>query len=64
VAEVFFGIDRGETKDDVTEAAASTATTDVEVRVDLAANLSHAEIELLLIQIGNYIREHPASTGA
>lgn len=38
MAERFYGLDRGENgTGQVTEGAASTATTDVEVRIDLAA---------------------------
>lgn len=49
MAERFYGIDRGEQGvRDVTEGAASTATTDVEVRVDLAANMQKMEVLLAL----------------
>jgi len=38
MAERFYGLDRGENgTGDVTEGAATTATLDVEVRIDLAA---------------------------
>ena len=49
MAERFYGLDRGEQGvRDVTEGAASTATTDVEVRVDLAANMQKMEVLLAL----------------
>ena len=49
MAERFYGIDRGEQGvRNVTEGASSTATTDVEVRVDLDANMSKLEVLLAL----------------
>jgi len=49
MAERFYGIDRGEQGvRNVTEGAATTATTDVEVRVDLAANMSKQEVLLAI----------------
>ena len=45
MAERFYGIDRGEQGvRNVTEGASSTATTDVELRVDLAANMQKDEV--------------------
>lgn len=45
MAERFYGIDRGESgKGDVTEGSATTATTDVEVRIDLAASMDKQEV--------------------
>jgi hypothetical protein len=45
MANQYYGIDRGETtKMDVTTGAASTATTDVEIRVDLAASMTREEV--------------------
>lgn len=45
MAERFYGIDKGEAGvSNVTEGAASTATLDVEVRVDLAASMSKLEV--------------------
>ncbi len=45
MAERFYGIDRGEQGvRNVTEGAATTATTDVELRVDLAANMQKDEV--------------------
>ena len=45
MADRFYGIDRGEQGvRNVTEGAASTATTDVELRVDLAANMQKDEV--------------------
>ena len=49
MADRFYGIDRGEQGvRNVTEGSSSTATTDVEVRVDLAANMSKIEVLLAL----------------
>lgn len=49
MAERFYGIDRGEQGvRNVTEGSASTATTDVEVRVDLAADMQKMEVLLAL----------------
>ena len=45
MAERFYGIDRGEQGvRNVTEGSGSTATTDVELRVDLAANMQKDEV--------------------
>jgi hypothetical protein len=45
MADRFYGIDRGEQGvRNVTEGATSTATTDVELRVDLAANMNKDEV--------------------
>jgi hypothetical protein len=49
MADRYYGIDRGEQGvRNVTEGASSTATTDVEVRVDLAANMQKMEVLLAL----------------
>ena len=49
MAERFYGIDRGEQGvRNVTEGASSTATTDVEVRIDLDANMSKMEVLLAI----------------
>lgn len=45
MADRFYGIDRGEQGvRNVTEGSSSTATTDVELRVDLAANMQKDEV--------------------
>lgn len=45
MADRFYGIDRGEQGvRNVTEGNSSTATTDVELRVDLAANMQKDEV--------------------
>ena len=45
MAERFYGIDRGEQGvRNITEGNATTATTDVELRVDLAANMQKDEV--------------------
>ena len=49
MANRYYGIDRGEQGiRNVTEGSGSTATTDVEVRVDLAANMQKMEVLLAL----------------
>lgn len=49
MANRYYGIDRGEQGvRNVTEGAASTATTDVEVRIDLAASMSKMEVLLAI----------------
>lgn len=45
MAERFYGLDRGEQGiGEVTEGSATTATTDVEVRIDLAASMEKQEV--------------------
>ena len=49
MAERYYGIDRGEQGvQNVTEGSSSTATTDVEVRIDLAASMNRTEVLLAL----------------
>lgn len=49
MADRFYGIDRGEQGvRNVTEGGSSTATTDVEVRVDLAPGMSKQEVLLAI----------------
>lgn len=57
MAERFYGIDRGETKKDVTEGSSSTATTDVEVRIDLAGISTGADGRNEVIQMLEYIKQ-------
>ena len=58
MADRFYGIDRGEQGvRNVTEGSGSTATTDVEVRVDLAANMSKIEVLLALDSIKEAIAQ-------
>ena len=58
MADRFYGIDRGEQGvANVTESSSSTATTDVEVRVDLAANMSKMEVLLALEAIKEAITQ-------
>lgn len=58
MAERFYGIDRGEQGvRNVTEGNSSTATTDVEVRVDLAANMQKMEVLLALDTIKEAITQ-------
>ena len=55
MAQRYFGLDRGDQENDVTEASSTTATTDVEVRVDLAASMPVSEILIALDNIKNWI---------
>lgn len=58
MAERFYGLDRGETEFSVTEGSSTTATTDVEVRVDLAGfsgAVAKSEVLQLLDMIKNHI---------
>jgi len=58
MADRFYGIDRGEQGvRNVTEGSGSTATTDVEVRVDLAANMSKLEVLLALDTLKEAIQD-------
>ncbi len=58
MADRFYGIDRGEQGvRNVTEGSSSTATTDVEVRVDLAANMGKMEVLLALDAIKEAITQ-------
>jgi hypothetical protein len=58
MAERYYGIDRGEEGSvNVTEGSSSTATTDVEVRIDLAATMSQSEVLLALDTIKRAILE-------
>lgn len=52
MAERYYGIDRGEQgAKNVTEDSSTTATTDVELRVDLAASMSKMEVLLAIDSI-------------
>lgn len=59
MANRYYGLDLGDTEFGVTEASSTTATTDVEVRVDLAGVTSgsagKAQVLLLLDMIKNHI---------
>lgn len=60
MAERYYGIDRGDAQmgvDGVTEGAATTATTDVEIRVDLVAGMDRGEVLLLIDTLRRAILE-------
>lgn len=57
MANRYYGLDRGEHKTDVTEGSSSTATTDVEIRIDLAPGMNRAEVLILIDEIKSYIIE-------
>lgn len=61
MAQRYFGLDRGDTENDVTEDSSTTATTDVEVRVDLAAGMKVSEILIALDNIKNWIINHQSN---
>ena len=44
MAQKFYGFDRGEGYEDITIGSSSTATLDLEVRVDNASNMNRDEI--------------------
>lgn len=54
MASRFYGLDRGETEFNVTESS-STTSKDVEVVLDLAANLEKNELLIKLDEIKNHI---------
>lgn len=54
MADRIYGLDRGETEEDVAEGA-SSPTKDVEVVVDLAVNLEKHEVLEKLKEISNHI---------
>jgi hypothetical protein len=56
MAERFYGINRGETEKDVVEGSATTATTDVEVRIDLAGIDTTGQGRNEVIQMLEYIK--------
>lgn len=61
MAERYYGLDLGQTKNNVTEGSSSTATLDVEVRVDLAgvnaAGQGRQDVIIALNNIIQYITE-------
>jgi hypothetical protein len=57
MAERFYGLNRGQTKTDVTEGSSTTATLDVEVRVDLAGIASDGTGRNEVIQMLEYIKQ-------
>lgn len=58
MAQRYYGVDRGEQdKRNVTEGSSTTATLDVEVRIDLAATMSKQEVLLALNTIEQAIFE-------
>lgn len=61
MAERYYGLNRGETKASVVEGSSSTATTDVEVRIDLAGiasdNQGRNEVLQMLENIKQAIME-------
>jgi hypothetical protein len=57
MAERFYGLNRGETKNNITEGSSSTATLDVEVRVDLAGIASNNQGRNEVLQMLDYIKQ-------
>lgn len=56
MADIFYGMDRGDQYDDIVTSA-SSPTKDVEVVVDDAVNLTKEEVIRMLDQIRNHILE-------
>ena len=54
MASRFIGINRGQSEFSVVEAA-STNSTDVELRVDTGKNLTKNEVRMAMIMIENYL---------
>lgn len=54
MASRYYGSDRGETYDDITESSATTSK-DVELVVDLAASLTKSEVLMKLDEIKGWI---------
>lgn len=61
MAQRFYGLDLGKTKNDVVEGSSSTATLDVEVRIDLAgitaAGLGRQDVIIMLNNITQAVEE-------
>lgn len=57
MAERFYGLDRGQTRKDVTEGSSSTSTLDVEVRIDLAGIATNGTGRNEVIQMLEYIKQ-------
>lgn len=58
MANRYYGLDRGKQGDgDVTEGSSSTATLDVEVRIDLAASMDKSEVLMALDNLKRYIAQ-------
>ena len=55
MAQRYYGNDRGDTEFGITEDSSTTATTDVELRVDLASNITKSEVLIQLDMIKNHI---------
>lgn len=56
MAQRYYGLNRGETEANVTEGNATTATLDVEVRIDLAGIASDGTGRNEVIQMLEYIK--------
>lgn len=57
MAQRYYGLDQGETQKDVTEGNATSATTDVEIRIDLAPGMEQVEVLRLIEEIKNAITQ-------
>lgn len=57
MADRFYGLDRGDVKNDISEDS-SSPTKDVEVAVDLAIGMDKSEVLILLDEIKAYILEN------
>jgi len=62
MAQKYYGLDRGDQGNDVTEGSSSTATTDVEIRIDLAASMSPVEVLAAIENLKNWIiKNYPSA---
>lgn len=57
MAQRYFGLDRGQVKKDVTEGSSSTATKDVEVRIDMAGLAADSQGKKEVLMMLEYIKE-------
>ena len=58
MATRLYGISRGESQDQITEAVGAATTDNVELTIDLAAGLTREDVVLLLDRLSRYILEH------
>lgn len=57
MADRFIGLNRGDTKNDTVEGAASTATLDVEIRMDLDLGMERHEVLVMIDMLRQHIIE-------
>jgi hypothetical protein len=57
MANRYYGLNRGQQQDDVTEGS-STGSTDIEVRVDLSKSFTKGDVVVKLEELRNYVLAH------